>query len=64
MLASYMYSSCTSKQVEECKLEVKEVLKNGLTFEKFKQMIKVKAVTQELYENPTFYKKQNQFMKS
>ena len=55
MLASYMYSSCTSKQVEECKLEVKEVLKNGLAFEKFKQMIKSQGGNTEVIENPELF---------
>ena len=39
-LSSYMLMLSTNKDIEECKILVNEVIKNGTAFDKFKQLVK------------------------
>lgn len=57
MLASYMFSSCTQKPIEECKIEVKKVLKDGSALEKFRQMVKSQGGNVEVIDDPKLFPK-------
>ena len=51
-LASYMYMLCTNKNIEECRNDVLEVIRNGKAFEKLKELVKAQGGNVELIEEP------------
>lgn len=57
MICSYMYSSCSDKPIDECKIAVQEVIKNGKAFEKLKQMVAMQGGDIKLIDNPELFKK-------
>jgi len=57
MLCSYMYSSCTGKSIDECKVAVEDVINNGKALEKLKQMVEMQGGDVKLIDNPELFKK-------
>ncbi|MEG1436476.1 MAG: pyrimidine-nucleoside phosphorylase [Oscillospiraceae bacterium] len=56
-LCAYMYSSCTGKAVEQCRGEVKSVIKSGAALEKLREMVEMQGGNTKLIDNPKLFKK-------